>query len=62
MTELMLRAIAIAILSAACSLNSGDDDVEVGSSYCLKGDYHKAEKKLKEAIGKNWKRQFENKR
>jgi len=53
MTKLIIRSIIIAILTVGCSNDSGDYDIDLGSSYYLKGDYDKAEKKLKEAIGKN---------
>lgn len=52
MIKLILGATILAILTVGCSSESGDNYVDSGSSYYLKGDYDKAEKKLKEAIEK----------
>lgn len=52
MTKIFIGSIFVAILTVGCSSDSGDSDIDLGSSYYLKGDYEKAERKLKEAIGK----------
>ena len=53
MTKLILWTITLSILTGGCAHDTGDSDIDLGSFYYSKGHYDKAEKKLKEAIGKN---------